>query len=224
MDRVKIIVARYNENVEWTKKLKNVLIYNKGAVLDPEYRQMILPNVGREGHTYYQYIYDNYYNLEDYTIFLQGNPYDHSTKLDENIHYIYEKIKNTTIHFAYLSESILYTNFNGCIHLPNSGLQTHIRYVFYKLFGKIIEEHKILFGAGAQFIVSRERIHSRPRELYLKIVKILENEVDPIEGHVIERLHRFIFTNKFDDVEYVDEQQNNEPQNNITFEKIELNE
>jgi hypothetical protein len=48
--------------------------------------------------------------------------------------------------------------------------------------------------------------------------------VDPIEGHVIERLHRFIFTNKFDDVEYVDEPQNNEPQNNITFEKIELNE
>lgn len=211
MDRVKIIVARYNENVEWTKKFKNVLIYNKGAVLDVEYRQIILPNVGREGHTYYQYIYDNYYNLEDFTIFLQGNPYDHSTNLDENIDYINEKIKNTTIHFAYLSEKILYTNFDGCIHLPNSGLQTHMRHVFCKLFGKIIEIQKILFGAGAQFIVSRERIHSRPRELYLKIVKMLENDVDPIEGHVIERLHRFIFTNKFDHVEYVDEPQNTDP-------------
>jgi hypothetical protein len=224
MNRVKIIVARYNENVEWTKKLKNVLIYNKGELLDAQYRQMILPNVGREGHTYFQYIYDNYYNLEDYTIFLQGNPYEHSPNLDENIEYIIENLKNISINFAYLSEKILYTNFDGCPHLPNSGLQTHIRYVFYKLFGKIIESQKILFGAGAQFIVSRERIHSRPRELYLNIIKMLENDANPIEGHVIERLQRFIFTNKFENVEYVDEPQNTEPQNNITYEKIELNE
>ena len=224
MDRVKIIVARYNENVEWTKQFNNVLIYNKGELLDPQYRQMILPNVGREGHTYFQYIYDNYYNLHDYTIFLQGNPYDHSPNLNQSIDYIYEKINITTINFAYLSERILYTNFNGCPHLPNSGIHMHIRYVFYKLFGKIIESQKMLFGAGAQFIVSRERIHSRPRELYLRIIKLLEYDSNPIEGHVIERMHIFIFTNKFYDVEYVDETQNNEMQNNITCEKIEFNE
>lgn len=220
MDRVKIIVARYNENIEWTNKFKNVLIYNKGEILDAKYRQMTLPNVGREGHTYYQYIYDNYYNLEDYTVFLQGNPYDHSPKLNESIDYIYHSINNNkSFNFAYLSENIGYTDFNGCPHLPNSGIQIHIRYVFYKLFGKIIESQKMLFGAGAQFIVSRERIHSRPRELYLKIIKLLEYGSNPFEGHVIERMHRFIFTNKFDDVEYVDESQNN-----ITYEKIELNE
>jgi len=219
MDRVKIIVARYNENIEWTNKIKNVLIYNKGEMLDAKYRQIMLPNVGREGHTYYQYIYDNYYNLEDYTIFLQGNPYDHSPKLNETVDYIYHLINNNPFNFAYLSENIGYTDFNGCPYLPNSGMQIHIRYVFYKLFGKIIESQKMLFGAGAQFIVSRERIHSRPRELYLKIIKLLEYGSNPIEGHVIERMHRFIFTNKFEDVEYVDE-----PQNNTTYEKIELNE
>jgi len=29
-----IIVARYNENVEWTKQFSNVIIYNKGSKLD----------------------------------------------------------------------------------------------------------------------------------------------------------------------------------------------
>lgn len=226
MNRVKIIVARYNENVEWTKQFNNVLIYNKGELLDPEYRQIILPNVGREGHTYFQYIYDNYYNLDEYTIFLQGNPYDHSPKLNKCIDYLYEKINVTTIKFAYLSEKMLYTDFNGCPHLPNSGIQIHIRYVFYKLFGKIIEQQKLIFGAGAQFIVSRERIHSRPRGIYLKIIKLLEYDSNPIEGHVIERLHRFIFTNRFENAEYVDEPKENvnEVQENITYEKIELNE
>jgi hypothetical protein len=202
---IKIIVARYNENIEWTKQFKNVLIYNKGELLDSEYRQIILPNVGREGHTYYQYIYDNYYNLDDYTIFLQGNPYDHSLKIDELINSSYDIVKHKNINFAYLSEKIYYTNFNGCPHLPTIGLHLHTKHVFYKLFGKIIEEQQILFGGGAQFIVSRERIHSRPRELYLKIIKILEYHVNPVEGHVIERLHRFIFTNKFIHMEQIDE-------------------
>jgi len=32
--------------------------------------RFFLDNVGREGHTYYKYICDNYDNLTDYTIFL----------------------------------------------------------------------------------------------------------------------------------------------------------
>jgi len=28
-----IIVARYNENVEWSKQLTNVIIYNKSPIL-----------------------------------------------------------------------------------------------------------------------------------------------------------------------------------------------
>lgn len=51
-----IIVARYNENVEWTKQFKNVIIYNKGNKLNGGYNQIFLDNVGREGHTYYKYI------------------------------------------------------------------------------------------------------------------------------------------------------------------------
>ena len=67
-----IVVARYNENLEWIKNFSNVIIYNKGDELTEDYnnyKQVKLNNVGREGHTFYKHICDNYDNLADYTIF-----------------------------------------------------------------------------------------------------------------------------------------------------------
>ena len=80
-----IVVARYNENIEWCKQFSNVKIYNKGEKLENGYNEFFLNNVGREGHTYYKHICDNYDNLEDYTIFLQGNPFDHSPNIISNV-------------------------------------------------------------------------------------------------------------------------------------------
>lgn len=51
----------------WTKLLSNVIIYNKGT--PQRCNQILLNNVGREGHTYYKHICDNYDNLADYTFF-----------------------------------------------------------------------------------------------------------------------------------------------------------
>ena len=35
-----IVVARYNENIEWTKQFSNVIIYNKGLPLENSYKQI----------------------------------------------------------------------------------------------------------------------------------------------------------------------------------------
>ena len=67
---LQIVVARYNEDVEWTRRYPNVIIYNKGEKLEGFDNVVELPNVGREGHTYYKHITDNYDNLCDHTIFL----------------------------------------------------------------------------------------------------------------------------------------------------------
>ena len=39
-----------------------------------------------------------------------------------------------------------------------------------------MQNFEFLFGSGAQFIVSKERIHQRPREFYMKIVNLLNSE------------------------------------------------
>ena len=62
-----------------------------------------------------------------------------------------------------------------------------------KLFNCQPDENLMfLFGAGAQFIVSKEQIYKRPRDFYLKIINILEYSINPIEGFIIERFHIMI--------------------------------
>lgn len=55
------------------------------------------------------------------------------------------------------------------------------------------EDIEFMFGSGAQFIVSKQTILKRPKEFYLKIVELLQNDINPIEGYVIERFHKLIF-------------------------------
>jgi hypothetical protein len=85
--KIKLIVARFNEDISWLKEVKlNKIIYNKGAndikpeqfKKDTEDVEIInLQNVGRDPHTLLKYIELNYDMLPDAIIFLQGNPFDH---------------------------------------------------------------------------------------------------------------------------------------------------
>lgn len=195
-----IIVARYDENVEWTKQFINIniinlIIYNKGDDNLKNYNGNVinLKNVGREGHTYYKYIYENYDNLEDYTIFLQGNPFDHSPNLINNLNnYINNYINNKelNIDFEYLSETILNCNLSGCKY--HYGLPLIDTYE--KLFNERKENMEFIFGCGAQFIVSKKNILKRPKEFYYKIVEMLQYHTGPSEGFVIERFHNLILS------------------------------
>jgi len=78
---VKIVVARYNESLKWAlPMINNVIVYNKGKddlTYIPEQNIVRCENVGREGGTYVKHIIDNYDNLDDYIIFLQGDPVAH---------------------------------------------------------------------------------------------------------------------------------------------------
>jgi len=182
-----IVVARYNENIEWTKQFTNVIIYNKGNKLT-DYNDIILNNVGREGHTFYKYIYDNYDKLENYTIFLQGNPFDHSPNIINDLNN-YINNNNLSIEFDFLSDKILDSNLSGCRHHSNLPLID----TYEKLFNERKESMEITFGAGGQFIVSKKNILKRPKDFYYKIIEILQNDINPIEGFVIERFHKLIF-------------------------------
>jgi hypothetical protein len=87
-----IVVARYNENISYLTPFEKVsVIYNKGDDnIQEEFINIIkLPNIGRESHTYLYHIINNYNNLADNTIFIQGNITDH--KLLEFKKYITNK-------------------------------------------------------------------------------------------------------------------------------------
>jgi len=186
-----LVIARYSENVEWTKQFPNVIIYNKGTKLEDGYNEISLNNVGREGHTYYKYICDNYENLAEYTIFLQGTPFDHSPNIINNLTK-YINNKELSIDFEFLSESIITSSLDleSTIHWQCK----NIHKTWKRVFSINNNNQEIIFGAGAQFIVSKSRILKNTKEFYENIVKILEYNIDPLEGYDIERFHKYIFS------------------------------
>ena len=183
-----IVVARYNECVEWTKQFPNVIIYNKGNSLEHTYNPIVLNNVGREGHTYYKYIYDNYENLAEYTIFLQGKPFDHSPNIISNLTNYIRTINNNelNIDFEFLSEVI----YNSSLDVQCSTYWQckNIHKNWKRIFGVDSDTQECIFGAGAQFIVSKKKILKHTKEFYENIIKMLEYHIDPLEGYDIERI------------------------------------
>lgn len=184
---IDIVVARYQEDVTWTKQFPRVLIYNKGEPLEDTYHEIRLLNVGKEGHTYYTHICENYDNLADHTIFLQGNPFDHFPTVIEHIQHFAEEPNH--IQFEYMCNRAFCCNLSGCKFHQNLPLAD----VYEYLFEKRKEKMAFTFYRGAQFIISKERIRKRPKSFYEKIVNLLNKEVDPVEGYVMERFHQFVF-------------------------------
>ena len=75
--KTKYIVARYNESIDWLNfAMDKRVIFNKGEKLNIP-NEILVPNVGRESETYLRYIIENYDNLPDICVFLQGRISDH---------------------------------------------------------------------------------------------------------------------------------------------------
>lgn len=184
------ILAKYKEqNHFWRDLLSEnyeVLIYNK---FDGE---NLLPNVGREGHTYLHYIVENYNNLPDEILFSQYDPSDHFSG-------------NRKIHFSdamkiFLNKNLI--NFCG-IRACDFDLIVRKRKIDWiefskEFFGKF-EHEKILelVACGATlngvFRVTKDSILKHDISLYKKAVEMLSRGSDPYEGYYFERMWKFIF-------------------------------
>jgi hypothetical protein len=80
---ISLIIARYNENIDWLLPYNDIsIIYNKSSEEIKNFKNIKnIENIGREGHTYLYHIINNYNNLTNYNIFLQGGPFDHNETL-----------------------------------------------------------------------------------------------------------------------------------------------
>lgn len=167
-----------------------MIIYNKGEKLGWD-NEIPLENVGREGHTYYTYIYDNYDTLDDYTVFLQRNPFDHCSNIIKNLHIL--KNAHLKFPFAFLSEWVIHSNMKYLLRTTPREC-AGIFQTYFRIFGTHASEDKeIIFGVGAQFIVSKESILKNSKAFYLNIIKCLYYSICPNEVYDLERFHQYLF-------------------------------
>ena len=198
MSSYKIVVARYNENIEWLNSLmNNCVIYNKGNNLGLS-NEIMLENVGREAETYLHYIIDNYHNLHDVVIFTQGNISDHRGS------------NNSNILLKYANDALLYgksicsrdncpanwNSINDNNYYLHDNYKNNERISFGEWFTRNVSPvypKPLLLYWNAIFAVKKELILNRPLEYYKKLILEVNHHVNPAEGHFFERAWFYIF-------------------------------
>jgi hypothetical protein len=194
---VNIVVAKYKENIDWTKKIKNhkITIYDKS---DQQTEGSIkLKNKGREGETFLYHIVNNYHNLDDVTVFLQGNPFEHLQILvgwraqltDDEINTVIRKMDNE------INDQCDFTTFYQVIYNdPNHTNGVNSKYYCEKYYGESYNSFTV--SPGAQYIVPKKYILSRPLDFWKKLQQAMFSE--ELNGYAQEQLWFLAFTHNMD--------------------------
>jgi hypothetical protein len=203
-----LILARYNEKVDWVKNLPpdiEVIIYNKGR-----HEGNNLPNIGREAHTYLHHLCNG--KLADRMVFAQADPFYHCGN-----HFIWHMLGflNGLNDFESLSSDTLtisevtsgdwkdfgnwseFGKLNGKTYLNHHAPSSAIIQVAQKHFPDRIAKGWE-FGPGACFGVSLEAVRGVKWGLLSNLLEYSQsNPENPIHGdesHVMERIWGLIFT------------------------------
>lgn len=162
---LEVVVARYNEDINWVKELNyNVTVYNKN-VEDNDVFSNNLPNVGREGHTFFHHIVTNYDNLPEYIAFVQGNPHDHCSD-------VINIINNFDFKTEFKPLGVLH-ELTMEYEAINQQVESYAKTIGFDI------TYPIYMTPGAQYIISRRLIKNKPLSYYQKILNTLTHNVYP---------------------------------------------
>ena len=187
------------------------IIYNKGDEFICPFKQIRLPNIGKNDHTYLYHIVNNYNNLAPITIFCHGSSYDTENKGDM-LSFIVDKVLETsntvmtgTIYDIPVKQR-LYNFQLDTYHTRNpANAQKSGKLPLFKSsirpFGKWYEN--MFFGENdvhlvcyySIFSVSADDIRKRPPSFYENLLSQFTHPNEEV-GHYIERSWAAIFKPK----------------------------
>ncbi|WP_319541440.1 DUF3431 domain-containing protein [uncultured Pseudodesulfovibrio sp.] len=207
-DNVKVIIAKYTENIDWVDELGyDYVVYDKSQNPLPNSRH--LENIGREAHTYIKHIISEYDRLADMNIFLQGDPFDHiddrGRATVKTLRKQLADIVDKAVPFKGLAWFKLKCDRLGQPHdlrKPENegrwsgwGRDIPVGEVFERLFFETMPKQIIARAPTGNFCVTGRRIRTRPKAFYEHCLRLIE--CDPNDekntGHAIERLWQHIF-------------------------------
>ncbi len=182
-----VVIAHYNEDLNWIKKLKysHTLISRKN--IPPEK----IPNKGNEASAYLEYIIKNYHQLKEYTIFVHGHKtsYHHPQPIQKKINHL--QFNKPYYNINMLPLKIHHRSYND-----------HLKIIEEKIVKRIVKESYLL-RRSAMFYVHRDLILQNPIEVYKELYQYLmnSNEKSYNTGRYFEYTWHIIFTHQDDDIE-----------------------
>ncbi|NCD35421.1 MAG: DUF3431 domain-containing protein [Spartobacteria bacterium] len=201
-NEVCLVVAKYREDVSWVRRLGfQAIIYDKSGLQE----NFPLPNIGRETHTYLYHILHFYPKFPEYTVFLQGNPFDHlcAGMTTESLYNLIKIEISKKVKFKGLSCYSIRCDELGRPHQLAckggkwSGFLNDIPVgrVYGQLFSGPIPSSFHCRAPAGLFLVHSSRILCRPKSFYEKAMEIILCDKDDImnTGHAFERLWYIIF-------------------------------
>lgn len=193
---IELVVARCAEDLNWLRNLPANIrqtVYDKHPHA-PHPNAHLLPNVGREAHTYLTHLTTRYDTLSEWTIFCQGKPFDHAYDFKKRL-----KTFGETAPFEWLGHIIDTDDAHGERLFKGWSKNEDGRGLDLNGF------HRALFGAdgpdfytfalGAQFVVHRSVVRRRSRAFYEHALTISTSFPDA--AHCYERTWNRVFDEPF---------------------------
>ena len=209
--RVMLLLARYQEDVGWLSRLPaggTFHIMQKGGALQPELpqeQQSLLPNVGRESHSYLSFLAERAHDvaapLPPVLVLSQADPWAHTPRLLDELARLAEAaaVPESLPPFVPLGlwlggERMIVCDTSGAPHQPKL---VPLHSTWRALFGEDAAPPPLWlsFTPGAIFALPRHAYRSRSAEFYASARGVcgLAESADPMCGHAFERLWWYVF-------------------------------
>lgn len=180
---MQVVIALYRESHRWIRRIPDhydVVVYSKCNHFPRSLKNaksIALPNIGRESHTYLHHICQNYHQLHDRTVFLQGWPFDHSHNILEILSKGFEE-EYVTIGDVQFKHDFLRMKLNHVMHHVNKG-----HFLMLKQISELVplvwnEFYKTSFpnifhmNIGHQFAITSDLIRAFPLSTYQRILEM----------------------------------------------------
>lgn len=168
---IEICTSHFKENLEWLKKEFPVtVVHHEGGSEFPEFKEtFVIPNHGYEASAFLEFIIRRYDSLPDFTAFIHG----HETAEHQRVPCMLTAIRSANI------------SKYKFIHLNNSWAYRTTcdsdNFVDIDKFSKLYPIPQVIYTSmGAQFIVSKDVILSRPIEFYKHLRDIVYSHKDAV--------------------------------------------
>lgn len=171
-----LVIARYNENIDWVKSISiKYIIYNKNLQQIYDKNIINIPNIGREEYVYIKYIIDHYENLPNQIIFTQGDPFFHSPSFTKLLllRNKFDNIQPLTFGYSNSNPGIKYTNITYPI-LNIENIPIHIGFFDSKMDFFYQPEKKFYTHWGSGYRSAEQMFREKNLDFRKKISELLQ--------------------------------------------------